>query len=131
MPNPTADDLDPDDPDVSSWPPSLTATEAALPIPPDVMVVETNELPSGKAWWSPASRVILVDASLPASERPLTLAHECAHMILGHGRDTDGPAIEQAADAFGGFLLTCTEMVLALRALEHRVIELEQKCSAA
>lgn len=131
MANSTADYSEVDGSEVSSWPPSLTATEVALPIPPDVVIHETHELPSGDAWWSPASRVILIDASLPASERPLTLAHECAHIILGHSGDTDGPAIEQAADAFGGFLLKCTEMALALRALEHRVVELERKCSAA
>ena len=100
----------------------MTSTQGTgLPFPSDVLIVEEPDIPSGNAWWSPAQRVVLVLPGLDPAERPRVLAHECAHILLGHGGDTEGDAIERAADAFGDFLLMCTGLADRVAVLEERV----------
>jgi Zn-dependent peptidase ImmA (M78 family) len=83
--------------------PVLDEVEARLPIPDDVLVTEENTLPSGNAWWVPTHRVILVRPGLGQVQRNFTLAHETAHIILGHHggmarqRDIEGEADKLAA----------------------------------
>lgn len=44
----------------------------------------SDHLPSGRAWWCPASQTILLASNLTQAERRCALAHELAHIDLGH-----------------------------------------------
>lgn len=94
--------------DRTSRPVALDEVEARLPIPADVLVVEQDDLPSGDAWWSPAHRVILLRPDL-GSGRRFALAHECAHILLGHHAGMPEDVIEPAADALAAKLLVEAE----------------------
>lgn len=78
--------------------------EALLPVPDDVLVVDDEPIPSGRGWWSPEHRVILLRPDLRGAERHVTLAHETAHALLGH-HSGHGPGIELEADRVGEVLL--------------------------
>lgn len=99
--------------------------EERLPIPAGVVVVTTKDLPSGKAWWSPEHRVILVDAELVGPDRHRAIAHECAHIILGHHGGLDSRITEPAADAFGEVLLCLAETSVAVEDLRDHCAALE------
>lgn len=96
----------------------LDEVEARLPIPGDVLVVASSELPSGAAWWSPMHRVVLVREGLSVVERRWALAHEAAHIVLGHHGGM-GPGIEAEADELA---------VELLRAAQGRVVGLPVRC---
>lgn len=83
---------------------------------PDGVVFGQRALPSGKAWWVPSERVIVMRPGLLQVERRCALAHELGHRELGHagqceyedagrqaGRD------EAAADQWAAHLLVTLE----------------------
>lgn len=53
------------------------------------IVIAAAYLPSGKGWWCPESRVILIDHRLTAAERCSTLLHEVAHALAGDAGTAD------------------------------------------
>lgn len=59
----------------------------------DVVVGFRDDLPSGVAWWSPKHQVILLARDLGQRERRVALAHELAHIDLGHS------GVEEYGDA--------------------------------
>lgn len=92
-------------------PAALGETEARLPIPSDVLVLEVGGLPVPGVW-SRARRVILLRAEL-GTERPFTLAHECAHIMLGHHGGLPESVTEPEADALATELLAAAEGVIS------------------
>lgn len=50
---------------------------------PDIHIARCR-LPVASATWVPEQRVILIEQSLPRAERNAVLAHEIAHIDLGH-----------------------------------------------
>ena len=58
---------------------------------PDVILGFRDDLLSGRAWWSPAHQVILMAKGLTQRARRTALAHELAHIDLGHAGCHDYP----------------------------------------
>lgn len=63
---------------------------------PDVILAQVDDLPSGKSWWAPEYRLVLLDRRLGQADRRCALAHELAHRAMGH-QGTETPAKKMAA----------------------------------
>lgn len=79
---------------------------------PGGIVYGTRPLPSGNAWWVPSQRIILMRPGLKQVQRRCALAHELAHVELGHSgqceygdADRQGARAELAADEWAAHRL--------------------------
>lgn len=85
------------------------------------VLIDYVDLPSGHAWWSPAHQVILMARGLTSSQRRCALAHELAHIDLGHVGVDDYPD----ADRQDGRLHADADRLAARRLIDiHRLADI-------
>lgn len=99
--------------DLASRPLPLTELEQRLPFPGDILLreVDDDSLPSGLGWFAPEHRLVFVVSRGEARDRAFTLAHECAHVLLGHHAAlAEERDIEAEADMLGAILLMAAEL---------------------
>lgn len=65
---------------------------------PEVIVAYLEDLPSGRAWWSPAHQMILMAQGFSQRARRCALAHELAHIDLGHSGVAEYPDADRQDD---------------------------------